>query len=505
MTAQRTQLTVTEQLEMMAMMQAEEYRLAEESLSSYIHCAWDILEPGKRYLDNWHIDYVAEHLEAVTDGQIRRLIINIPPRYMKSIEVTVCWPTWEWIRKPELRYLFASYASDLSTKHSLDRRNILESEWYKYAWGRRVKLAADQNVKSEYKNTRQGVMVSTSVGGKAVGKGGDRIIIDDPVNPEQAYSDAERETANRWFSNTISTRLDDKKLGAMVLVMQRLHENDLTGYILAEHDNFVHIKIEGVASRKKTFVFPLSGREKTVYPDDLLWPEREGPEEIAEQRTNLGIYNFEGQYQQEPSPPEGGILKKDWWVRYIPEQLPRMEEFSQMAISVDCNFKDKKSADRVAIQVWGRHGPHKYLLDQRLGTYGFLKTVSHIEGMLKLWPWVTAVYVEDTANGPAVIETLKQELSGIIPITPEGNKESRVYAVSPMIEAGNVAVPANTEWAEGFIEECGKFPTAKHDDQVDAMTQMLLKWRYVGGDVEVGTVMTMGKGVETHASGSVHI
>ena len=205
---------------------------AEQSLRRYVEQAWPILEPDVPFLSNWHIDYLAEHLEAVTAGEITRLLINIPPRYMKSILVSVLWPTWEWIHEPSRRWIFASYADSLSSKHSVDRRTVLQSAWYQHRWSDRVQLASDQNVKNEFLNTRRGHMIATSIGGSVTGKGGSRIVVDDPHNPMQAESDAQREAALSYFSRTLSTRLDNKNEDAMVVVMQRLHERDLSALCL---------------------------------------------------------------------------------------------------------------------------------------------------------------------------------------------------------------------------------------------------------------------------------
>jgi hypothetical protein len=203
-------------------------RQAEASLRVFVQQAWAILEPQTPFLPNWHIDLISEYLEAVSAGQITRLVINLPPRYMKSLLVSVLWPVWEWLHTPHTRWLFASYSESLAAQHSLDRRTVLQSAWYQDRWGSRFQLTADQNEKTECRNDRRGSMTATSVGGTATGKGGNRIVVDDPHNPTQAESDRQREQANTFFLTTLSTRLDDKRDGAIVLVMHRLHTRDLT-------------------------------------------------------------------------------------------------------------------------------------------------------------------------------------------------------------------------------------------------------------------------------------
>src|SRR5712691_90086 len=247
-------------------------REAERSLYSYVRQAWSILEPDVPFLSNWHIEYVVEHLEAVTAGQITRLLINLPPRYMKSLLVSVLWPTWEWVQAPHRRWIFTSYAESLSSKHSVDRRTILQSPWYQDRWGDRVQLASDQNVKNEFLNTRRGHMIATSIAGSTTGKGGSRIVVDDPHNPTQAESDALREAALAYFSRTLSTRLDNKNDDAIVVVMQRLHERDLSAVCLEL--GFTHVCLPAEAEVPTRLEYPRSSRVYHRAPGDVLWPAR---------------------------------------------------------------------------------------------------------------------------------------------------------------------------------------------------------------------------------------
>jgi len=472
--------------------------LAEKSLTEYIKQAWPIIEPGTPFLYNWHIDAISEYLEAVTAGQITRLIINIPPRYMKSIQVSVMWPTWEWIKIPEMRYTFASYSASLSTKHSVDRRTIIRSEWYQRRWGKKdgkpwVTLADDQDTKTEFMNTRRGVMVATSVGGTATGKGGNRIIVDDPHNPEEAQSDAERNRGIRYFDQTLSTRLDDKKKGAIVVVMQRLHEVDLTGHLLKD-GGWEHLCLPVEATEKTIIALPITKKVIERKEGDLLWPDREGPQEIAQAKIRLGSYGYAGQYQQRPSPAEGGIFKRVWWrywhfpehplppvpvktkdgIVYI-EALPLPEQLDEIMQSWDMAFKDKKTSAFVSGQVWGRRGANRYFLDHHREKLDFVGTIKAVKILTEKWPRATAKLVEDAANGPAVMSTLKNEIPGLIAVQPMGSKESRAHAVSPMVEAGNVFLPhpGIYPWVNDFVEETVTFPNSLYKDQVDAMTQVL--------------------------------
>lgn len=454
---------------------------ANRHLSEYIKQGWKVLEPATTYMHNWHIDAMSEHLEAVELGQIKRLIINMPPRYMKSLVTSVLWPTRVWTKNPSSRWIFASYAASLSTKHSVDRRALIQSPWYQDNWGDKFKLSADQNIKTEYTNDKRGHMIATSVGGTATGKGGDFIVVDDPVNPAEAQSDALRGDANNFFDQTLTTRLDDKKKGAIIIIMQRLHEMDLTGHVMKkqadEHDedyNYTQLWLPATANVSYTVNFPLSGKELHREEGHILWPDREGPSELAAVKRNLGSYGYAGQYDQDPSPAEGGILKRDWFRRY--KVAPPYDSFSTVLISVDCSFKNKIDNDWVVFQVWGRTGARKYLLHQVRRKMNFPETLKAFKLLCKDWKARTKL-VEDKANGSAIIQTLKDEIPGIIPVEPLGGKVARTHAISPTIEAGDVYIPHDDvcDWAGDFVEECVKFPNAAHDDQVDAMTQALCR------------------------------
>ena len=244
--------------------------LAERSLAEFVRQAWGVLEP-KPFLDNWHIDLLIEYLEAIADGDITRLIINVPPRSGKSLLATIFLPCWVWLHDPAERFMFASYSSILSTKHSVDRRTLIQSPWYQSHWGSIVKLADDSNQKTEFANTQRGHMIATSVNGSATGRGGNFLVCDDLINPAQANSDLERGAALRWFDETFSTRLDDKKIGRRIIIEQRTHANDLTSHLLAE-SGWHHVALPAIAERKTIIIFPRSHTQRVREEGDMLWP-----------------------------------------------------------------------------------------------------------------------------------------------------------------------------------------------------------------------------------------
>jgi predicted phage terminase large subunit-like protein len=467
----------TDRQRLAALLDEKAIRLARKSFRSFVEWAWPVLEPRTRFLPSWHIDLLCEYLEAVTAGEITRLVINVPPRYMKSLLATVLWPCWEWQSRPSLRSIFSSYAESLASHHSLCRRRLIRSRQYQ-RFAPEIHLTRDQSEKLEFHNTLGGIMVATSTGGSITGKGGNRLIIDDPHNPTQAESDAQRQQAIDFFRFTLSTRLDDPKHDAIVVMMQRLHTRDLTAICLEQ--GFEHVCLPALAPHHTTIVFPRSGREVIRELDSPLWPERQDVVELERQRRTLGSYGFAGQYQQQPVPREGGMFKQEWW-RYC-DQLPA--GFDDITQSWDLSFKGGEGNDYVVGLVLGRIGALVYVLDRFKKKASFTETCQAIKQMAEKYPATRAVLVEDAANGPAVINMLQREIRGILAVTPEGGKWSRAAAVQPQVESGQVFLPKprfadgqlrfEYAWVEDFIEQCSLFPKGDHDDDVDALTQAMV-------------------------------
>jgi predicted phage terminase large subunit-like protein len=466
----------TEHRYLAALLDEKAIRCTRQSLRAFVEWAWKILEPGTTFQPNWHIDLICEYLEAITAGEMRRLVINIPPRYMKSLLVSVLWPCWEWYQQPAGRYIFSSYAESLASHHSLSRRRLIRSRAYQ-RFAPDVRLTKDQQEKLEFHNTKGGIMVATSTGGSITGKGGNRLIIDDPHSPTQAESDAQRQQALDFFLHTLSTRLDDPKRDAIVLVMQRLHTRDLAAVCLEQ--GFEQLCLPALAPSHTSIVFPRSRRTLVRQADSPLWPERQGVGELAHQRQILGSYGFAGQYQQSPVPRDGGMFKTEWW-RYWDRPL----DSGQIYQSWDLSFKEGDGHDYVVGIVARRVGVHVYLLDRFKGKISFSETCRAITRMVQKWPETVAVLVEDAANGPAVVDALHKQVRGIRAVRPEGGKLSRAAAVQPRIESGQVFLPRprfldgqlrpEHAWVEDFVEQCRDFPKGDHDDDVDALTQLLV-------------------------------
>jgi predicted phage terminase large subunit-like protein len=472
--------------------------MAARGLREFVSQAWPVVEPSTPFVPNWHIDAIIEHLEAVSRSQIRNLLINVPPRHMKSLLVSVFWPVWEWIRWPQRRWLFSSYGAQLSIRDSIKCRRLIESPWYQARWSNRFALTSDQNTKGRFDNDRSGYRLSTSVGGAATGEGGDRIVCDDPHNVQEAESDSVRKNALEWFDVVLSTRVNDPKTSSKIVVMQRCHQQDLSGHLL-EQGGWEHLCLPAEFEGPPC-VTSIGWSDPRTQPGELLWPERFGPAEIEESKRSLGSYAAAGQLQQRPSPAGGGIFKRHWFKYFqprgmnLPPVLVRLPDGTTMSIpaievpqmadaiqSWDCAFKDLETSDYVVGQVWGRKGSLYFLGHQVRGRMDFPATMNAVREVSRAWPRAFAKLIEDKANGSAVIQMLSNEIPGIIPVNPLGGKIARAQAVSPLIEAGNVYLPhpSYAPWVDNFIEECAAFPNGAHDDQVDAMTQALIRWNMV--------------------------
>lgn len=433
-------------------------------LSVFTQRAFHTVDPGANYLHNWHIDCISEYLEACARRDIKRLIINVPPRYMKSISCTVAFPAWLLGRNPSERILTASYSQQLSTKHSLDTRRVLQAKWYQDVFPD-VELAKDENQKTRFETTHKGHRIATSVGGSSTGEGGDFLIVDDPHNPMQAASDVQRLTALDWFDQTFSSRLNNKKEGVIIVVMQRLHDEDLTGHLLKK-GGWQHLCLPAIAEKKEIIQIGNFYKEREV--GDFLHADREGKTELDRTKIELGSYAFAGQYQQTPVPSDGGLFKKQWFQLYT--QPPTEGRIVQ---SWDTAVKASQLNDFSVCTTWQEGKDGYYLLDvlQRRMEYPELKK----QVVLHHAKWnADVVLVEDKASGQSLLQDLRQSTKiATIAINPTVDKITRAVAISAMVEAGKVFLPAEALWLDDFLSEFLSFPLSAHDDQVDSTTQFL--------------------------------
>ncbi len=474
----------------------KERRAAQSDLMAFTRQSFSIIEPGQDFCDNWHLRVIADHLMAVTRGELRNLVINIPPGCMKSILTSVAWPAWEWASNPTLRIMGASYGADLSIRDASKTRDIITSEWYRERWPN-VEIKPGEDQKTKYALTSGGWRMATSVGGRATGEHPDRKIVDDPHNAKQAESDAEREAALTWFDRTLSTRGQSRGASTEV-VMQRLHEKDVTGHIIADLTGYTHVCIpmefDGV--RRKTF---LGAYDPRTTKGELLWPEMFDAESVRELRQLLGEYGAAGQLDQSPSPAEATLLRtKHFQMWPASEPMPQLEFVLQ---SYDCAFTEKTSGDPTACSVWGvftHKGRRNAMLldawDEHL-SYPALRTKAiddwtaeygGSKGAHKGPPTrprrPDRILVEAKASGQSLIQDLRLARVPVLSYDPgRADKISRAHQAAPTLELGLLWIPESTKnqgqfvtWAQPFIKQLARFPVGEHDDYCDSFSQAII-------------------------------
>lgn len=474
--------------EYLSLLEEKARRLAERSLGAFIRQAWPVIEPSAPFRDNWHIDAIAAHLEAITKGELTNLLINVPPGCMKSYIVSVFWPAWEWATAPWRRYLCVSFEQGLSTRDNKRVRDLVTSDWYQDRWPH-VRLADDQNQKTRFDTTDGGWRIATTVRGKGLGEHPHRKIVDDPHNTREVTSDVERQAAIDFFDQTLSTRgaaLD----AATVVIMQRLHERDLSGHILDGGTPFTHLCLPMRFEPNRMVRTPLGWTDPRTQDGELLWPAMFPSTVVSSVETKLGSYAAAGQLQQRPAPAEGGLIRRAWWKFY--EQLPAPQS---VVLSWDTALKDHQLADFSVGQAWAQRGADKYLVRTARGRWDFVELKQQIRDLyrwaIERWPGISiSVVIENAAAGPDVIVALRREIPGVIAVRPKGDKVQRLQAVLPAIEAGNVWLPGRASpdglgcdvsltplFVQDFLAECAAFPVGAHDDQVDACSQALLRFQ----------------------------
>lgn len=434
------------------------------SLNYFIERSFYIINQGQKFINNWHIGAISEALNEVYNGNIKRLLINMPPRYLKSVCVSVAFPAWILGKDPTKRIIVASYSEKLAIKHSTDCRLILESSWYKRVFNNTI-LSRTQNQKYKFSTTQNGYRFATSVGGTLTGEGGDILIIDDPHNPQNVLSEKQRDKVLKWYDNTFSSRLNDKKNGAIIVVMQRLHENDLSGHLL-EKGGWVHLNLPAIFEEETTI--NIGNFTKIVKKGELLFEKREGKEEIERIKKDMGEYVFNCQYQQKPMTENSGIFSKKW-LQYYNENI----NFENIYLSFDTAIKAGMNNDPSVCTIWGKYKNNYYLIDlyREWLEYPDLKRKS-IQLINKWQP--RAVLIEDKASGQSLIQDLKKELSyNVIPIKVVKDKITRFASITPVFEANRIFIKDKSNWLFDLEYELLTFPNSQHDDQVDSISQFL--------------------------------
>ena len=443
--------------------------LLRNDLASFIQRCFQTVAPGDRFLPNWHIEAIAYHLERVRRGEIRRLIITIPPRNLKSICVSMAFPAYVLGHDPTSEIVCVSYSQELAVKLARGSRLIMKSPWYRRVFPR-TRIDPRKDTESEFATTAQGGRLATSVGGTLTGRGGNFILIDDPMKPAEAMSDTRRRWGNDWYDSTLSSRLNDKKEDAIVLVMQRPHVDDLVGHLLEKDSSWVHLNLPAVADVPQEIEIG----DGLIYRralGELLHPEREPIEVLEEMKTLMGSLLYSAQYQQAPVPPGGALVQREWFRTY--SRRPDKELGDRVVQSWDTASKTSPTNDFSVCTTGLIRKSDCYILDVVRKRLEFPELRQQVLEQARIWK-PKAILIEDAGIGGALIQDLARE-SGIRPIGihPEREKVVRLEGVSAMIEAGHVLLPESAAWVGDFLAEILAFPNARHDDQVDSLSQFL--------------------------------
>jgi len=447
---------------------AVEREFCRRSLSHFAQRAWHVLEPAADLKWGWALDAICQHLEAVTNGDITRLLMNVPPGSMKSLLTGVIWPAWEWGPRgmPEMRYVGTAHEETLAIRDSRRCRDLVKSEWYQKLWP--LELSRDLDGKREFGNVRKGIRQARAFT-SMTGVRGDRIILDDPISADNANSEAKLEAARIAFTETLPTRVNSDK-SAIVVIMQRLHEKDVSGVIKEMGLPYVHLNIPMRFESDRRCVTSIGWADPRTKDGELMFPERFSDAQVTELEKTLGSYGAAGQLQQRPAPRGGGIIKESWFKYY--SVAPRLEFRN---IHADTAQKTGEENDYSVFQCWGRSTVGQaVLIDQIRGKWEapellvqarafWIKHVNSGGSVLR------SMMVEDKVSGTGLIQTLRREGVPVIPVQRDKDKISRAHDAAPFIESGNVLLPIDAPWLSDLLTEASSFPGGAHDDQLDPM------------------------------------
>lgn len=452
---------------------------SEDGLLNFAEVVWPVIEPGRPFVRGWAIEAIAEHLEAVSKGQIRKLLINVPPGLMKSLSTNVLWPAWEWGPKDraDLRYIGASYSQDLTIRDNRRCRQIIESPIYQALWGDRFNLVADQNAKVRYDTNRRGFKIATSIGGLGTGERGDRFVIDDPHNVKTAESETKLEEVAQWFTEVVPTRVNDIDLSSFIVIMQRVHERDVSGLILAHELGYTHLELPMEFEPSRKCFTSIGFEDPRTQEGELLFPERFGAKGVAELKRTLsawgGQYAVSGQLQQSPVPRGGGMFKvdKEEVMRRALEIAPRggrpvrgwdIAGSTRKKSPFTASVRMKIVHDTIYIENVTRERKEIEEAEQHI-----VDTAKE-DGMA-----VDQDLPQDPGqSGKSQKRALAKRLSGLaFSFSPEtGSKEDRAIPFASQWNAGNVVL-VKGPWNDAFLAELSTFPRGEFKDQVDASSR----------------------------------
>lgn len=442
--------------------------------SFFLRKAFETVSGGDTFVPNWHIEAIAWELERIREGENTHLIVTMPPRYLKSITISVAWVAWMLGKDPAKRFVCVSYSSDLAKKHANDCRAILQTAWYQKAFPQ-TRIPRGGGGEMDFQTTNGGGRLSTSVGGTLTGRGGDIIIIDDPIKPADAMSETARTNVLNWYSNTLVSRQNDKAKNSIILVMQRLHENDLAGHLL-DRGCWQHLCLPSIAESDEIVQLDKT-RTVSRKTGDALHPERESVSQLGELRSTVGSAVFSAQYQQAPVPAGGLFVQREWLRRYKFD--PAKSPWDTVIQSWDTASKDGVLNDYSVCITAVKIKREVFIIDVFRGKLKFPDLKRKVEELAAQYE-TDVLLIEDAASGTQLIQQLKEDQPENVPwpiaCKPEADKISRFSAQSSKIEAGELLLPIDAPWLAEFEREVLGFPNTKHDDQADALAQLLV-WR----------------------------
>lgn len=450
------------------------------SLHTFGQRAFEILNPGDVFIDGYYLRALSHALERVANGETRRLIITLPPRHLKSQMVSVAFPAWVHGRKPSEKIVCASYSSSLSEDFGRQTRDLMRTPFYRTTFPE-THIDQTKNAAEEFHTTRKGRRIATSVGGTLTGKGGNILIYDDLMKADDAESLVRRDNCHAWFRNTAASRLNAPKTGAIIIVAQRLHVDDLIGRLLPTGD-WEHLNLPAVAT--ETQVLPLGhGAQWTRELGDLLHPERITQKDLDQIRRQSGPAAFAAQYQQIPVLPGGNLVKREWFRTY--EGPPQTKRYEAIVQSWDTASVPGIDNDYSVCTTWGLVGQFVDLLDVHRAQHHYADLLQVARDLRQKWK-PRLIMVEKAGVGIALgNDLLRDGLKDVQALAAQGSKVQRMSVQCAKIEAGYVRLPKSQPWVEQFLLEMGEFPNGRYDDQVDSVSQLLLTldrmpWQFRG-------------------------
>lgn len=448
-------------------------RRAKCRLKTFARLFWSVVNPGTEMLWNWHLDCICDHLEAVSDRRLHRVMICVPPGSCKSTLVGQMWPTWEWLRAPEKRWVFATNALDNAKKEAVFRRSIIQSPLY-----RRLGPAFDSRLRTKniltVRNNKNGGFRALSTGSAITGDHFDCQVVDDPNDAQRVAAD-ELDMVNFWFDNAFSSR--KRQDASLVVIQQRLAPNDLCGHLLEVMDFDAVILIPMQHDPRHTMRSPLGWKDPRTEEGELMWPARFSEADVLLARRTLGEAAYRAQYQQRPMALGAGVtFRREWWQRWT---TPPSDVISWYAV-VDTASSMRRGADNSVIEIWAlSRGGVAYLMYLEFGHWDIKTKIDKIISALDVYPQCRLVAIEERGEGFAVADMLEQALKGstrgVRRWTSRAPKEARITLCAPLVESAHIVVPEGP-MGDALIDEAAQFPEGDHDDKIDAMAMIANIW-----------------------------